>query len=121
MRLQDVWAGEAAGLQQCSADSLPIHRRPLQCRATRRLSVGRRVRAAPPCCPPIANHYGAERPNRSVLRDACEQHDRTSVEPTVYRSGSLTTYLIYGSMWSVILGTTPWPREEICRAQHRYI
>jgi hypothetical protein len=60
MRLQGVWAGEAAGLQQYSADPLPIHRRPLQCRATRRLGVGRRVRAAPPCCPLIASHYGAE-------------------------------------------------------------
>jgi hypothetical protein len=76
MRLQDVWAGEAAGLQQCSADSLSIHRRPLQCRAIRRLGVGRAH-----CCPPIASHYGAERLNRSVLRDVCEQHDRTNVEP----------------------------------------
>jgi hypothetical protein len=78
MRLQDVGAGEATGLQPCSADSLPIHRRPLQCRATRRLGVGRRVRAVPPCCPPIASHYGAERPDRSVLHGACEQHGRTT-------------------------------------------
>jgi hypothetical protein len=76
MCLQDVWAGEAAGLQQCSADPLPIHRRPLQCRATRRLGVGRRVRAAPPCCPLVASHYGAERPDRSVLRGVCEQRGR---------------------------------------------
>jgi hypothetical protein len=78
MRLQDVWAGKAAELQQCSADSLPIHRRPLQCRATRRLGVGQCVRAAPPCCPPIASHYGAERSDRLVLRGACEQHGRTT-------------------------------------------
>jgi hypothetical protein len=78
MRLQDVWAGEAVGLQQCSANPLPIHRRPLQCRATRRLGVGRRVRAAPPCCPLVASHYSAEQPNRSVLRGACEQRGRTT-------------------------------------------
>jgi hypothetical protein len=78
MHLQDVWAGEAAGLQPCSADSLPIHRRPLQCRATRLLGVGRHVRAAPPCCPPIASHYGVERPDRSVLHGACEQYGRTT-------------------------------------------
>ncbi len=78
MRLQDVWAGEAAGLQQCSADPLPIHSRPLQCRATRRLGVGRRVRAAPPCCPLVASRYSAERPDRSVLRGACEQRGRTT-------------------------------------------
>jgi hypothetical protein len=78
MRLQEVWAGEAAWLQQCSADPLPIHRRPLQCRATRRLGVGRRVRAAPPYCPLIPSHYGAERPDRSVLRGACEQRGRTT-------------------------------------------
>jgi hypothetical protein len=78
MRLQDVWTGEAAGLQQCSADPLPIHRRPLQCRVTRQLGVVRRVRAAPPCCPLIASHYGAERPDRSVLRGACEQRGRTT-------------------------------------------
>jgi hypothetical protein len=90
MHLQDVWAGEVAGLQQCSADPLPIHRRPLQCRATRRLGVGRCVRAAPPCYPSIASHYGAERPDRSVLRGACEQRGRTircdgyrSVEGTI--------------------------------------
>jgi hypothetical protein len=34
------------------------------------------VRAAPPCCPPIASHYDAERPDRSVLHGACEQHGR---------------------------------------------
>jgi hypothetical protein len=78
MHLQDVWTGEAAGLQQCSADPLPIHHRPLQCRVTRQLGVVRRVRAAPPCCPLIASHYGAERPDRSVLRDACEQRGRTT-------------------------------------------
>jgi hypothetical protein len=78
MRLQDVWTGEAAGLQQCSADPLSIHRRPLQCRVTRQLSVVRRVRAAPPCSPLIASHYGAERPDRSVLRGACEQRGRTT-------------------------------------------
>jgi hypothetical protein len=59
MRLQDVWVGEAAGLQQCNADPLPIHRRPLQCRVTRRLGVGQHVRAAPPCCPLVASHYSA--------------------------------------------------------------
>jgi hypothetical protein len=78
MRLQDVWTGEAAGPQQCSADPLPIHRRPLQCRVTRQLSVVQHVRAAPPCCPLIASHYGAERPDRSVLRGACEQLGRTT-------------------------------------------
>jgi hypothetical protein len=78
MRLQDVWSVEAAGLQQCGADPLPIHRIPLQCRATRQLSVVWRVRTAPPCCPLIANHYGAERPDRLVLRGACEQHGRTT-------------------------------------------
>jgi hypothetical protein len=78
MRLQDVWTGEAAGLQQCSADPLPIHRRPLQCQVTRQLGVVRRVRATPPCCPLIASHYGAERPDRSVLRDAYEQRGRTT-------------------------------------------
>jgi hypothetical protein len=45
MRLQDMWTGEAAGLQQCSANPLPIHRRPLQCRVTRQLGVVR-ARAA---------------------------------------------------------------------------
>jgi hypothetical protein len=78
MRLQDVWAGEATGLRPCSSDLLPIHRRPLQCRVTRRLSVGRRVRAVPPCCPPIASHYGAKRPDRSVLHGAGGQHGRTT-------------------------------------------
>jgi hypothetical protein len=78
MRLQDVWTGEAAGLQQCSAVPLPIHRRPLQCRVTRQLGVVGRVRATPPCCPLIASHYGAERPDRSVLRGACEQRGRTT-------------------------------------------
>jgi hypothetical protein len=78
MRLQDVWTGEAAGLQQCSADPLPIHRRPLQCRVTRQLDVMRRVHAALPCCPLIASHYGAERPDISVLRGACEQRGRTT-------------------------------------------
>jgi hypothetical protein len=48
MRLQDVWSGEAAGLQQCGADPLPIHRRPLQCRRdpTARCRVTRAYRAA---------------------------------------------------------------------------
>jgi hypothetical protein len=78
MRLQDVWTGEAAGLQQCSADPLSIHRRPLQCRVTRQLGVMRCVRATPPCCPLIASHYGAERLDRSVLRGACEQRGRTT-------------------------------------------
>jgi hypothetical protein len=78
MRLQDVWAGEAAGLHQCSVDPLPIHRRPLQCRVTRQLGVVRRVRAAPPCCPLITSHYGVERPDRSVLCGACEQRGRTT-------------------------------------------
>jgi hypothetical protein len=85
MRLQDVWTGEAAGLQQCSTDPLLIHRRPLQCRVTRHLGVVRRVRAAPPCCPLIASRYGAERPNRSVLRGACEQRGRTTTRDG-YRS-----------------------------------
>jgi hypothetical protein len=76
MRLQDVWSGEAAGLQQCGADPLPIHHRPLQCRATRQLGVMRRVRTASPYCPLIASHYGAERPDRSVLRGTCEQRGR---------------------------------------------
>jgi hypothetical protein len=78
MRLQDVWTGEAAGLQQCSTDPLPIHRRPLQCRVTRQFGIVRRVRAAPPCCPLIASHYNAERPDSSMLRGACEQRGRTS-------------------------------------------
>jgi hypothetical protein len=78
MRLQDVWTGEAAGLQQWCTDPLPIHRRPLECRVTRQLSVVRRVHAAPPCCPLIASHYGVERPDRSVLRGACEQRGRTT-------------------------------------------
>jgi hypothetical protein len=72
MRLQDVWTGEAVGLQQCSADPLPIHRRPLQCRVTRQFGIVRRVRASPPRCPLIASHYSAERPDSSVLRSACE-------------------------------------------------
>jgi hypothetical protein len=78
MRLQDMWTGEAAGLQQCNADPLPVHRRPLQCRVTRQLGVGRRVRATPPCCPLVASHYGVERPDRSVLHGACEQRGRTT-------------------------------------------
>jgi hypothetical protein len=78
MRLQDVWSVEAAGLQQCGADPLPIHRRLLQCQTTRQLSVVQRVRTAPPCCPLIASHYGAERPDRSVLRGAYEQRGRTT-------------------------------------------
>jgi hypothetical protein len=78
MRLQDVWTGEAVGLQQCSADPLPIHRRPLQCRMTRQHGVMRRMRAAPPCCPLIASYYSAERSDRSVLRGACEQRGRTT-------------------------------------------
>jgi hypothetical protein len=72
MRLQDVWTGEAAGLQQCSADPLPIHSRPLQYRVTRQFGIVRRVRAAPPHCPPIASHYSAGQPDSSVLRGACE-------------------------------------------------
>jgi hypothetical protein len=76
MRLQDVWTWAAAELQQCSADPLPIHRRPLQCWVTRQLGVVRRVCAAPPCCPLIAGHYGAEQPDRSALHDACEQRGR---------------------------------------------
>jgi hypothetical protein len=78
MRLQDMWTGAAARLQQCSADPLPIHRRSLQYQVTRQLSVVRRVRAAPPCCPLIAGCYGAERPDRSALRGACEQRGRTT-------------------------------------------
>jgi hypothetical protein len=85
MRLQDVWSGEAAGLQQCGTDPLPIHRRPLQYRGTRQLDVVRRVCTAPPCCPLIASHYGAERPDRSVLRGACEQRGRT-IRRDGYRS-----------------------------------
>jgi hypothetical protein len=85
MRLQDVWSVEAAGLQQCGADPLLIQRRPLQCQATRQLGVVRRVRTAPPCCPLIASHYGAERPDRSVLRSACEQRGRT-IRRDGYRS-----------------------------------
>jgi hypothetical protein len=85
MRLQDVWAWEATGLQPCSADSLPIHRRPLQYRVTRWLGVGQHVRAVPPYCPPIASHYGAERPDRSVLHRACKQHGRTT-RRDAYRS-----------------------------------
>jgi hypothetical protein len=76
MRLQDVWTGEAAGLQQCSADPLSIHHRPLQCRITRQHGVVRRVRAASPCCPLIASYYSAERPDGSVLHGACEQRGR---------------------------------------------
>jgi hypothetical protein len=72
MRLQDVWTGEAAGLQQCSADSLPIHRRLLQCQVTRQFGIVRRVRAAPPRCPLIASHYSVEQPDSSVLHGACE-------------------------------------------------
>jgi hypothetical protein len=71
MRLQDVWAGEAAGLQQCSADPLPIHRRPLQCWATQRLGVGRRVHATPPCCPLVASRYSAGRLDDSLSGGAC--------------------------------------------------
>jgi hypothetical protein len=78
MRLQDVWTGVAVGLQQSSADPLPIHRKPLQCRVTQQLGVVRRVRDAPPCCPLKAGYYGAERPNRSALHDACEQRGRTT-------------------------------------------
>jgi hypothetical protein len=85
MRLQDLWTGEAAGLQQCGADPLPIHHRPLQCRVTRQFGVVRRVHAAPPCCPLIASHYGAERPDRSVLHGACEQRGRTTRRDS-YRS-----------------------------------
>jgi hypothetical protein len=78
MRLQDVWTGEAVGLQQCSADPLPIHRRPLQCRVTRQLGVVRRVCPTLPCCPLIASHYSVERPDMSVLCGACEQRGRTT-------------------------------------------
>jgi hypothetical protein len=78
MRLQDMWSREAAGLQQCGADLLPIHHRPLQCRVPRQLGVVRHVHTAPPYCPLIASHYSAERPDRSVLHDACEQHGRTT-------------------------------------------
>jgi hypothetical protein len=52
---------------------------------TRQLGVVRRVRAASPCCPLIASHYGAERPDRSVLRGACEQRGRT-IRRDDYRS-----------------------------------
>jgi hypothetical protein len=85
MRLQDMWSGEAAGLQQCGVDPLPIHRRLLQCRVTQQLGVVRRVRNASPCCPLIASHYGAERPDRSVLCGACEQRGRTTRRDS-YRS-----------------------------------
>jgi hypothetical protein len=78
MRLQDVWTGEAAGLQQCSADPLPIHHRLLQCRMTRQHGVVWRVRAAPPCYPLIASYYSAERPDGSVLCGTCEQRGRTT-------------------------------------------
>jgi hypothetical protein len=78
MRLQDMWTGEAAGLQQCSAGPLPIHHRPLQCRMTRQHGGVWRVRAAPSCCPLIASYYSAERPDGSVLRGACEQRGRTT-------------------------------------------
>jgi hypothetical protein len=78
MRLQDMWTEEAAGLQQCSVDPLPIHHRPLQCRMTRQHGVVRRVRATPPCCPLIASYYGAERPDGSILCGACEQRGRTT-------------------------------------------
>jgi hypothetical protein len=78
MRMQDMWTGEAAGLQQCSTDPFHIHRGPLQCWVIRQLGVVRRVRAAPPCCPLIASHYSAELPDRSVLRGACEQRGRTT-------------------------------------------
>jgi hypothetical protein len=70
MHLQDVWTGEAAGLQQCSADPLLIHHRPLQCRVTRQFGVVRCVHAASPYCLLIASHYSAERPDRLVLRGA---------------------------------------------------
>jgi hypothetical protein len=36
-------------------------------------------------CPLIASHYGAERPNRSMLRGACEQRDRTTIRDS-YRT-----------------------------------
>jgi hypothetical protein len=85
MRLQDVWTGVTAGLQQYNVDPLPIHRRPLQCRVTRQLGVGRHVRAAPPCCPLIAGYYGVERPDRSALRGACEQRGKTTRRDS-YRS-----------------------------------
>jgi hypothetical protein len=52
---------------------------------TRQLGVVRRVRAAPPCCPLIASHYSAERPDSSVLRCACEQRVR-AIRRDDYRS-----------------------------------
>jgi hypothetical protein len=78
MRLQDVWTGEAAGLQQCSADPLPIHSWLLHYRVTRQFGVVRRVRITPTCCPLIASHYSAERLDSSVLRGACEQRGRAT-------------------------------------------
>jgi hypothetical protein len=78
MRLQDVWTGEAAGLQQCSVHPLPIYSRPLQYRVTRQFDVVRRVRTALTCYPLIASHYSAERPDSSVLRGACEQRGRAT-------------------------------------------
>jgi hypothetical protein len=46
---------------------------------TRQFGVVRRVRTAPTCCPLIASHYSAERPDSSVLRDACEQRGRATI------------------------------------------
>jgi hypothetical protein len=37
-----------------------------------------RVRTALTCCPLIASHYSAERPDSSVLRGACEQCGRAT-------------------------------------------
>jgi hypothetical protein len=73
-----MWTCEAAGLQQCSADPLPIHSWLLQYRVTRPFGVVRRVRTAPTCCSLIASHYSAERPDSSVLRGACEQRGRAT-------------------------------------------
>jgi hypothetical protein len=78
MRLQDVWTREAAGLQQCSADPLPIHSWLLHYWVTRQFGVVRRVRITPTCCPLIASHYSAERLDSSVLRGACEQRGRAT-------------------------------------------
>jgi hypothetical protein len=37
------------------------------------------VRTALTCCPLIASHYSAERPDSSVLRGACEQRGRATI------------------------------------------
>jgi hypothetical protein len=89
MRLQDVWTGEAAGLQQY--------------RVTRQFGVVRRVRTAPTCCPFIASRYNAERPDSSVLRDACEQRGKAtrrdgyrSVEDIISYSYTVVPYDLRG-------------------------